>query len=268
MSLLDLFSVKTASFSIASTIYSSSLSRRSTDHPDLNEAATRRSLSRRQKIEELIRTEESYVGDLKALSNFYCTIMSDTPTQYASHLANVDLAALLQTHDELLGELYRVVPFAEYDQQAQRMPKSSRHFRWHSTDGATGNTLVASPRKAALSTIREGRRSLNISRSSESEPVMAHCAPQVVAAVAKTFLAFIPRLEKAYSRFGSHFELYRNNIEGMQLSVTTWPDYDRAIEALSSALDATRSQERNKKRALTVKDLLIKVRHIVGNSAG
>lgn len=255
MSLRELLSVKTASFTIASASFVSSLPRRSLDATLEDPAAARRSITRRQKVEELIRTEESYVGDLRALYSFYGTIMSDKPEKFAVFSAKQDLCCLLQTHDELLGDLYRVVPFAEYDQSAQRVPvRSSRHSRWHSTDG----TASVTPCRNTLATIREGRRSLNMSRSSETEPV-TRCAPQVIAAVARTFLAYIPRLAKAYCQFGSHFELYRHDIEDMQLRTTAWPDYDRAIEALSSTLDATRSQERNRKKALTVKDLLIKV---------
>ncbi|KAK4900144.1 hypothetical protein LTR28_001451, partial [Elasticomyces elasticus] len=37
--------------------------------PWLDEAARQRSRKRREKIEELIRTEENYVADLKALTN-------------------------------------------------------------------------------------------------------------------------------------------------------------------------------------------------------
>lgn len=255
MSLRDLLSVKTASFTIASASFVSSLPRRSIDAVLEDPAAVRRSITRRQKIEELIRTEESYVGDLKALYGFYSIIMSDMPPRFAVFSAKHDLSYLLQTHDELLGDLYRVVPFAEYDQHAQRLPtRASKHSRWHSTDG----TATVTPRRNTLSTIREGRRSLNMSRSSETEPV-TRCAPQVIAAVASTFLQYIPRLQKAYSQFGSHFELYRHDIEDMQLRTNAWPVYDRAIEALSGTLDPTRSQERNKKKALTVKDLLIKV---------
>jgi len=42
----------------------------------VDEAARQRSRKRREKLEELIRTEESYVADLKALSNA-CTVVKD-----------------------------------------------------------------------------------------------------------------------------------------------------------------------------------------------
>jgi hypothetical protein len=39
----------------------------------------------------------------------------------------------------------------------------------------------------------------------------------------------------------------------------TWPDFDRAIEILSATVNPMRTREENYKKALSVKDLLIKV---------
>lgn len=39
----------------------------------------------------------------------------------------------------------------------------------------------------------------------------------------------------------------------------TWPDFDKAIEALTAHVNPMKSREANQKKALTVKDLLIKV---------
>lgn len=39
----------------------------------------------------------------------------------------------------------------------------------------------------------------------------------------------------------------------------SWPDFDRAIEALSAHVNPVKSREANQKKAMTVKDLLIKV---------
>jgi len=69
----------------------------------------------------------------------------------------------------------------------------------------------------------------------------------------------VPRLAHAYRVYGANFDLYRQDVEEMQRRMVAWPEYDRAVEVLSCTLDPMRSQERNKRRALTVKDLLIKV---------
>jgi len=107
---------------------------------------------------------------------------------------------MLNVHDELLGALYRVIPFAEYDQQlaiaSQRAPaRRPLHTRWHSVEVVPGHTSVISPKRGSLATVvRQNRRSLNISRSEETESIVLRCAPQVVASVAtlfKTYVGFV-----------------------------------------------------------------------------
>lgn len=41
--------------------------------------------------------------------------------------------------------------------------------------------------------------------------------------------------------------------------MATWLEFDRAIEVLSAHVNPVKSREANRKKALTVKDLLIKV---------
>ena len=43
------------------------------------------------------------------------------------------------------------------------------------------------------------------------------------------------------------------------MPLATWSDFDRAIEALSAHVNPVKSREANRKKAMTVKDLLIKV---------
>lgn len=77
------------------------------------------------------------------------------------------------------------MPFSEYDQCTAKVSAPPRaHTRWHSVDVVPAR---ATPPRAILSTIRQGRRSLNISRSSEDDHTMLRCSPQIVAAVAKVF---------------------------------------------------------------------------------
>jgi hypothetical protein len=104
---------------------------------------------------------------------------------------------MLNIHDELLGALYRVIPFAEYDQQlamaSHRPPaKPPVHTRWHSVDIVSGHPSVISPKRGSLATaVRQSRRSLNLSRSEEAESIVLRCAPQVVASVAALFKTYV-----------------------------------------------------------------------------
>lgn len=110
---------------------------------------------------------------------------------FARGSAYKPIADLLQLHDDLLGQLQRVVPFAEFDQAMARIPKTPRnacHTRWHSIDFIPSSATRVQP---TLTTIRQGRRSLSISRSLHHEPVVLHCSPQVISDVAATFCAAV-----------------------------------------------------------------------------
>lgn len=100
-------------------------------------------------------------------------------------------------HDDLLGHLHRVVPFAEYDQAAARAPEAAppkTHTRWHSVDVVPQRPT---PTRTVLSAIRQGRRSLNISRSSEEDPAVLRCNPDIITAVVKVFTDHV-RAERLY----------------------------------------------------------------------
>lgn len=96
---------------------------------------------------------------------------------------------MLKLHDDILGDLHRVVPFSEYDQKTAKIPTMPRtHARWHSVDIVPTR---GTPNRAVLSTIRQGRRSLNISRSSDEDQAMLRCTPKTVAAVTEVFAAYV-----------------------------------------------------------------------------
>ncbi|KAK4964134.1 hypothetical protein LTR66_012460 [Elasticomyces elasticus] len=224
--------------------------------PWLDEAARQRSRKRREKIEELIRTEENYVGDLKALTNAYFTILTPnmSMSSFTRTSAQQNVTRILELHDDLLSELHRVVPHAEYDQTMSRkeaLPAPSRsHIRWHSAE-------IVPPRVSGLTAVKENRRSLNISRSSEQEPLVLHCTPEVAADVAKVFDKQMKRFV-AYEEYGAKYDLMQQDIEFAQRAIPAWHDYDKGIETLAASINPTSSREANCRKALTIKDLLIK----------
>lgn len=119
----------------------------------------------------------------------YFTILGNqqTSTSFARPSAQKSIAEILHLHDDILGELHRVVPFAEYDQSLARAPEPAltrTHARWHSVDVVPQRIT---PNRGVLATIRQGRRSLNISRSSDEDPAILKCGPQVVDSVTKIF---------------------------------------------------------------------------------
>lgn len=120
----------------------------------------------------------------------YFTILGHQPTAagFARTSAQKNISDVLRLHDDLLGHLQRLIPFAEYDQRtAKALPDATlkrSHTRWHSVD-------VVRPR---LTAVKPGRRSLNISRSSEQDHLALRCSPQIVAGVADMFLSLVRRL--------------------------------------------------------------------------
>lgn len=65
----------------------------------------------------------------------------------------------------------------------------------------------------------------------------------------------MPRFQ-IYEDYGSNYEMYKRDIEDAQIG---WLDFDRAVEALNLMINPVKSREANRKKALTVRDLLIKV---------
>ncbi|KAJ3477631.1 hypothetical protein NLG97_g8791 [Lecanicillium saksenae] len=91
-----------------------------------------RALRRRRILEELIQTEESYIGDIRLLMNVYVTTFAACADHDTLRLAiHQNLSEILRLHDEILGELHRAVPYSEYS-YPDTGPKG--HRRWASVD--------------------------------------------------------------------------------------------------------------------------------------
>ncbi|KAI7560874.1 hypothetical protein KC317_g9448 [Hortaea werneckii] len=216
----------------------------------MDDAAKARSRKRRERIEELIRTEEGYVADLKALSNALYTILGYQPDSQSSarNRASTTLAQLILLHEDLLTQMRRCVPFADRDRPSR---PARGHCRWYSVDGSL-------PTRKHTTGARRARRSLNLHRSSEDETALAPmCDPNILVAVARVFGDRIERFAE-YERFGGYYELVRADIDQMSTLMATWSEYDSAIETLAYTINPVQSRDANKRKALTVKDLLIK----------
>ncbi|RMZ19616.1 hypothetical protein D0859_16390 [Hortaea werneckii] len=216
----------------------------------MDDAAKARSRKRRERIEELIRTEEGYVADLKALSNALYTILGYQPDSQSSarNRASTTLSQLILLHEDVLTQMRRCVPFADRDKPSRPV---RGHCRWYSVDGSL-------PTRKQTTGARRARRSLNLHRSSEDETALAPmCDPKILVAVARVFGDRIERFTE-YERFGGYYELVRADIDQMSTSMATWSEYDSAIETLAYTINPVQSRDANKRKALTVKDLLIK----------
>ena len=54
----------------------------------------------------------------------------------------------------------------------------------------------------------------------------------------------------------------QRDIDETQRAIAGWHDFDRAIEVLAAHVNPVKSRESNRKKALTIKDLLIKVSRV------
>jgi hypothetical protein len=132
----------------------------------INDAAvTNRAIRRRRVLEEIISTEESYVGDIRFLMNVslvliplwmiiannfsqvYITLLASIPTLSVSLRSSINrnLNEIVELHDDLLGDLHRAVPHSEYTQKdyivcgPPPLPGQGHH-RWRSLDAVPENT--------------------------------------------------------------------------------------------------------------------------------
>ena len=124
----------------------------------------------------------------------YFTVLGNhqTSANLVRSTAQKNISDIVHLHDDILGELHRRVPFAEYDQRTSKVPPHSTstrtHARWHSVDVVPTRSP---PTLSKLASIRKARRSLNISRSSGDGETILTCSPHIVAVVAKTFSNYV-----------------------------------------------------------------------------
>lgn len=93
---------------------------------------------------------------------------------------------MIQLHDEILGELHRVIPFSDHDSTTtvvKLSPSRPTHIRWRSDDG----TGAQRPRQAFSHTGWSKRRSLDARVSLQQESTALQCIPAIVSEVGRVF---------------------------------------------------------------------------------
>uniref|UniRef100_A0A0B7KM41 DH domain-containing protein n=1 Tax=Bionectria ochroleuca TaxID=29856 RepID=A0A0B7KM41_BIOOC len=209
----------------------------------LDAAMVGRSLQRRRILEELINTEECYIGDIRFLKNVYVTILASLPTLQGGLRASINrnLAEIIELHEEILGELHRVVPISEYTQteasiSLSQMPAHPAHRRWRSLDAVpkhdkSGPLLQASP-------------------GMDTEP-------QIAAEVARIFTRRVNRFF-IYKEYGAKYEMMVKDVASAPQAMPEWDTYQRGLEALASTLGSAKHLLDTTRKSLTLNDLLVK----------
>ncbi|KAI0515260.1 hypothetical protein F5B22DRAFT_646836 [Xylaria bambusicola] len=206
-------------------------------------AVTERLLQRRRILEELITTEESYIGDIRFLMNVYVTILASLPTlQHGLRSSiNQNLTDIIELHEEILGELHRIVPDSEYTQPeyiaVEPSPKPSQeHYRWHSLDSVPEE--------------RGGRSWLHSVPSVIAEPNVAAEVAQIFGKKINRFLI--------YEEYGARYELMIRDVASTHRILPHWENYQKGIEALAASLNAPNGHLGHSRKSLTIGDLLVK----------
>ncbi|KFY50220.1 hypothetical protein V496_09523 [Pseudogymnoascus sp. VKM F-4515 (FW-2607)] len=203
-------------------------------------AVTNRSIRRRRVLEEIISTEEGYFGDVKFLMNVYVTLLASVP-MLPSLRASIsrNLSEIVELHDELLGDLHRVVPHSEYTQPDYIHNLASEkkgHHRWSSLGAVPENS-------GDLSWVQK-------------IPGMTAEA-QIAADVAKVFGKRMHRFF-AYEEYGAKYEMMVKNMASAYKTLPQWEEYQKGLEALAASLESTNIQHGQPNKSLTVGDLLVK----------
>ncbi|KAL7629427.1 hypothetical protein AAE478_000947 [Parahypoxylon ruwenzoriense] len=220
---------------------STCLERISTDDPGVTE----RLLQRRRILEELINTEESYIGDVKFLMNVYVTILASLPSPHLGLRSSINrnLTDIVELHEEILGELHRVVPNSEYTQPERipitpNSPPVKKHNRWHSLDS------VPEDKGGASSWLQ------NI------PSVIAE--PSVAAEVAHVFGKRQMNRFFIYEEYGAKYEMMIKDVASAHRTLPQWETYQKGLEALAASLGAANHHLNHSKKSLTIGDLLVK----------
>ncbi|KAF2458254.1 hypothetical protein BDY21DRAFT_284534 [Lineolata rhizophorae] len=226
--------------------------------PIMDEQAWLRSVQRRKILEELIETEENYIDDMKALINVYFTLLASSQMANTQSRISIrrNVAEILELHEDLLGELHKVVPNAEPSHgDSNKGPGTwarkhkSRHTRWHSAD--------IPARRSSQRKNRRVRHSLDYNQHSDWHCVYLTADTHTVAEVAKVFNKFALRFF-AYETYHAHYNAMNFDRESTKTRVPEWERYERGIEALSGSIIAANRRAFGGKKSMTFQDLLAK----------
>ncbi|PSR92078.1 hypothetical protein BD289DRAFT_459806 [Coniella lustricola] len=207
----------------------------------LDKEVLERSLQRRRVLEELIHTEEGYIGNVRFLMNVYVTILISLPTmpQGLRSSINRNLGDIVDLHEELLGDLHRAVPFSEFGDLGPNMQARS-HGHGHR-------------RMRSLDSVPEDEQGV----SSLANVTELIAEPNVAADVAKVFANKMHRFF-IYEEYGAKYEMMMKDVALVHRTMPQWNAYQRGLETLASSLGASRNHQDKSKQALTIGDLLVK----------
>jgi RhoGEF domain len=220
-----------------------------------DESALRRSIKRRQVLQEVLSSEEGYVGDLKALHNLFSTLLPSIPaisTQTRNSIQR-NVTEMLHLHEQIVDELHRVALRAtvrEWKQAASPLgPSRRRHRKWQSLDATSFHTSVPRPNHSEMYADATNVRSHGIS---------AYAAdPAEVSDVVRVFANKMGRFF-VYEEYCAKYETMFQELGNSHKTVPQWPSYEAGMEALANSIASLNQRRIDGRKGLTAADLLIK----------
>ncbi|KAF2758619.1 hypothetical protein EJ05DRAFT_500138 [Pseudovirgaria hyperparasitica] len=222
--------------------------------PLMDERSWDRARKRGEILSELLATEESYISDMKALVNVYFTLLASIPsfsteTRRSFHR---NVAQIIQLHEDLLRDLHAAIPGSESIKDVAKPSLTTcrrpKHVRWKSAE-------AVSEREVFRKLGRVQRHSIDI-RVGSNERQKQVVDTITAGSVAKVFNKYMKRFF-AYEQYVAHFEEMKKDMEQSRENVPL-SDYERGIEALSTALLSLNHRGSESRKGLTVQDLFIK----------
>ncbi|OLN82036.1 Phosphatidylinositol 3,4,5-trisphosphate-dependent Rac exchanger 1 protein [Colletotrichum chlorophyti] len=202
---------------------------------EVDPLAADRALQRRRILEELISTEEGYIGDVRFLMNVYITILASLPTLPMGLRSSINrnLTDIVQLHEELLGDLHRVVPHSENAQSDTGQSNNNHVGRGHH-------------RLRSLNSVPEDDKAISWL---QEVPGMISEA-QIAGDVAKMNRFFI------YEEYGAKYEMMIKDVASAHRTMPQWDTYQRGIETLAASLGSANAHADQSRKSLTIGDLL------------
>jgi RhoGEF domain len=237
----------------------SSHSRFSTDserpvtNSSLDEGALRRSVRRRQILEELVATEETYIADLKALVYLMSTLLASA-SSISSHLRlsmQQNVLDLLHLHEQILKELHRAAFKAAARKWAEMISPSGlaspRQTRWRSLEPSEAGRLARIHRRT--------RSSIESHELSQTRARLVGAEEADVADLVDIFKSSVSNFF-GYEEYCANHEIIAHDLQ--RHLPTLWTTYEAGIESLARSLISLDRWTEDSRKALTVGDLLIK----------
>ncbi|KAF2150768.1 hypothetical protein K461DRAFT_323144 [Myriangium duriaei CBS 260.36] len=226
-------------------------------NPVLDDAALRRAHKRARKIQELVKTEESYLSDLKCLQNAYFTILlPHTSSSLRVVATQACVSDLLQLHEDILLQLQIVIRQLTSGRSGSKgQSRAANRTKLQPYSASRGGS---SPERRPFPV--RGERSLlggflDMCGNFEGDDCEPLCTPQLAAEVARIFTTKTKRFA-VYEEYGVRCDTMQLDVD-LQRTPTSL-DYDRALEALQATVCPLQDREKASRKALGLKDLLIK----------